>query len=526
MRNRSMVRARRSLAAGAAALVGVVVAPAPAGADDGAQSVLPGVTLPTVSDAVAAGEAAIADGAVDELVDDVLGETADATETAPPATQAPEHETAAETPDLPSAPEGNQAESGSRAHDTVASAPDTTGDTPSDDDGETSTPTASVTGATTPSGAVARQVAPTNVNVNIRIASPGDNGSVTQANVAIGAGAVGAARTESSAQAQAASAATPSTTGAAPVSPSASSAISPGADDSGVWNWQWDCLSIPSFVGWYPGGSEGGIAPSSWIWNWNCGDNAQQYQTGTLDQYRPVNVNVGIRIASPGNDGPVNQTNIVVAFGVGGSHVSAAVSAVTGSAVPDESPRAAESELHVDSVAAPEGMSAGLASAETSVAAPPTLEDNVDPSRGGVGLLGPLPPAGLSGSATGRSGLLPTRLGAAGGRGLVILEPVTIRPSSLPGGEASGRGSSRGHAKEAQKVAHWRPAVPGRGGITRVSSGTSAAPASASGASSGGLPLVLALPFLVAVLDMARRIALDRVATPSGHRSRVPDDPG
>jgi hypothetical protein len=28
------------------------------------------------------------------------------------------------------------------------------------------------------------------------------------------------------------------------------------------------------------------------------------------------------------------------------------------------------------------------------------------------------------------------------------------------------------------------------------------------------------------VLDMARRLALDRVATPSGHRSRVPDDPG
>jgi len=25
---------------------------------------------------------------------------------------------------------------------------------------------------------------------------------------------------------------------------------------------------------------------------------------------------------------------------------------------------------------------------------------------------------------------------------------------------------------------------------------------------------------------MARRVALDRVATPSGHRSRVPDDPG
>jgi hypothetical protein len=28
------------------------------------------------------------------------------------------------------------------------------------------------------------------------------------------------------------------------------------------------------------------------------------------------------------------------------------------------------------------------------------------------------------------------------------------------------------------------------------------------------------------VLDLARRVALERVATPSGHRSRMPDDPG
>ncbi len=42
----------------------------------------------------------------------------------------------------------------------------------------------------------------------------------------------------------------------------------------------------------------------------------------------------------------------------------------------------------------------------------------------------------------------------------------------------------------------------------------------------GGLPIFLALPFLAAVLDLARRVALERVTWPSGHRRRPPDTPG
>jgi hypothetical protein len=34
------------------------------------------------------------------------------------------------------------------------------------------------------------------------------------------------------------------------------------------------------------------------------------------------------------------------------------------------------------------------------------------------------------------------------------------------------------------------------------------------------------VPFLAAMLDLARRVTLDRVSLPSGHRSRVPEDPG
>ena len=56
--------------------------------------------------------------------------------------------------------------------------------------------------------------------------------------------------------------------------------------------------------------------------------------------------------------------------------------------------------------------------------------------------------------------------------------------------------------------------------------GASAAASTGGGSSGGGLPVFLALPFLVALLDLARRVALERAASPSEHRSRMPDTPG
>ena len=64
----------------------------------------------------------------------------------------------------------------------------------------------------------------------------------------------------------------------------------------------------------------------NWNWNWNCGGNtngngnsgsqsSSQYQPVT-SQYQPINVNISIRIASPGNDGPVVQTNLALAMPV------------------------------------------------------------------------------------------------------------------------------------------------------------------------------------------------------------------
>jgi hypothetical protein len=57
-------------------------------------------------------------------------------------------------------------------------------------------------------------------------------------------------------------------------------------------------------------------------------------------------------------------------------------------------------------------------------------------------------------------------------------------------------------------------------------SGTSVSAAGTGGSPGGGLPIFLALPFIAAMLDLARRVALERATWPSGHRRRVPDTPG
>ena len=57
-------------------------------------------------------------------------------------------------------------------------------------------------------------------------------------------------------------------------------------------------------------------------------------------------------------------------------------------------------------------------------------------------------------------------------------------------------------------------------------SGTSVSAAGTGGSPGGGLPIFLALPFIAVMLDLARRVALERATWPSGHRRRVPDTPG
>jgi hypothetical protein len=160
-----------------------------------------------------------------------------------------------------------------------------------------------------------QQTAPTNINVSIRIDSPGDNGSVEQVN---------AAATETAPQYQPEP---PQYQEPIPDSPVPTAAPAPQAPASEpgtaaegwIWNWEWNCGdAIPEI----PLPPDVGTQNWTWNWDWNCGDgnplptntvgeSPPQYQPG-VTQYRPININISIRINSPGNDGPVHQTNVAV----------------------------------------------------------------------------------------------------------------------------------------------------------------------------------------------------------------------
>jgi hypothetical protein len=60
-----------------------------------------------------------------------------------------------------------------------------------------------------------------------------------------------------------------------------------------------------------------------------------------------------------------------------------------------------------------------------------------------------------------------------------------------------------------------------------ATSGASATAAGAGGGGSGsGIPALLLLPLVAVLLDLARRVALEHAALPTGHRRRAPDRPG
>ena len=175
-----------------------------------------------------------------------------------------------------------------------------------------------------------QQVQPVNVNISVRVDSPGDNGAVTQTNAAVSAPLPVATPPEVRYQEPDQQYHDLPASSEAPVARAAPADTVPAADtfvtpaDSWDWTWTWSCGDViaPTIV--LP--AEHFQQNWNWNWNWNCGANgngngnsesqsSSQYQPVT-SQYRPINVNISIRIASPGNDGPVVQANMAVAVSV------------------------------------------------------------------------------------------------------------------------------------------------------------------------------------------------------------------
>jgi hypothetical protein len=179
------------------------------------------------------------------------------------------------------------------------------------------------------SSATSTQVAPSNTNVSVRIGSPGDGGAVTQTNSSSAASAAGNANTAIQQAAQAAAAAgVQSVDQAAASQQSAQSAatstqdhpkntnisvriMSPGndgdvtqANSSSATSAAGNANATQQSAG-QSGAGSGGVQ--------HVGQKASNDQDAsseaTSEQEHPKNVNVPVRIFSPGNDGSVTQTN-------------------------------------------------------------------------------------------------------------------------------------------------------------------------------------------------------------------------
>jgi hypothetical protein len=176
---------------------------------------------------------------------------------------------------------------------------------------------------------------------------------------------------------------------------------------------------------------------------------------------------------------------------------------------------------------APAGETAELTSGPAPMAGPAiSTGEPVEPGALPLALTAPLGVGAALGDAE-----LVTVPGRLDGRLPALSTTATgaARPTGL-GALSRESGTTEAGAQRAATRAdpspRWRRPLEAPLDRASAPSGASASAAGAGGSSGGGLPIFLALPFLVAVLDLARRAALESVAWPSGHPARIPDTPG
>jgi len=528
-----MLRSRRSLSSrvlvtAAAALIGIGLA-APVARADGESDVVtvaPEAVAAATLDAAAATvpAAPLADTTAQGVVDAVMPAPAESTPVASPssddgATPASEPAPAPPvdaTPDPGSEPAPAAAEPAASPSSTTAAPP--LGGDPVDDTGaasDTTAPSPVSPPAPAPDPAPVAQVGAVNVNVSIRIESPGDTGSVTQVNE------VDAASTL-----------------AIPKAPAAAGDIATDTgDDSGepasdmtpdrTCESQNGCCTVVTLViacvdadGNAFSISDIGDLLDTMFANifTNSPPNAQP--PATAIQYAPVNVNISIRIWSPGDDGPVMQANVV--------QIGTAVSVQ----IPVLAPRPAPSDGSAADPVAPAQDEGEVSSAPATVEPEPTSADETLLAPVAVGVV--MPPVARTTPTfpTIRISVLQTSISLGG----IVISPSfrlgqapealwkaeqSVRRGAVPTGGSEGGGGDAGTRRGAHRVPAPVPAPilpPLEASLAPVSVGA--------GGGGGGLPLALALPFAIGLLDVGvRRVRASRL-TPSDHVGGRPERPG
>jgi hypothetical protein len=377
-----------------------------------------------------------------------------------------------------------------------------------------------------------QQVQPVNVNVSVRVDSPGDNGAVTQINAALSQSLPVATPPELRYQEPDPQYQGPPAASEASVAPATPADPVPAADapttpvDSWDWTWTWSCGDVISPTIVLP--AEYLQQIWNWNWNWNCGANtngngssgsqsSSQYQPVT-SQYQPTNVNISIRIASPGNDGPVVQTNLALAMPV---IVQTASNRAAPFPVQWLPAPLASAQTPFASVEVSVGPAEAVAAFFESPSAP--AQDSASAEQGPISetageqatvirsLLQPAPDHERGETTTGTIGSAPVTVSAA--------QIATLAPPAPA--VAAGQ---RAKAQEQRATTRARPILP-QGAAAAAVSYASVGPLGADGSDRTLLLVFLFLvPFLLAFADAARRVAGEwkAEAADSGTRREKP----
>jgi len=297
-----------------------------------------------------------------------------------------------------------------------------------------------------------------------------------------------------------------------------------------TWYWNWDCLGVAPIPAISPGVSGTSSFPSSWTWIWNCGDNGQKYQTETPSGYQQINTNIAIRLSSPGNDGGVTQVNLGA-----GVTIPLPTSTQGGPFVPGPGalPPAAGAILDALPAIAEPALTAVVTgdTTDTSALLAPSSAPVASPSATIPGPLFAAPPRAVAGALPADGGWMYGSPALDAPRPAGASDPTaTFDPQSAWHAVAPAQTASAPTAEPArptEAAPRQRPPLPDRVPAVSASGVSAAAAAGGGGGSSGsGLPALLMLPFVAALLDLARRVALEHATWPSGHRRRAPDRPG
>ena len=381
---------------------------------------------------------------------------------------------------------------------------------------------------TRPTAAV--QLGPVNIQVSIRIASPGDNGDVTQVNAVVTAVAGSAAPVLEN-HTDHASSGSSSDIGR-DITDSTVNSSSDDRTQNSTCGPDHGCRDIPVLTRACLDTGTGALSPEdvaciidAIFGNASANSGvAVQYQ-GDAVQYRPINISVSIRISSPGNDGPVVQTNLV--------HVQASFSVEMGQAAqPLPGPldvtvglAPADGDLApADGGVAEQVPVDGESKSVSDDPGPADIEPSTTDTPSVTVINSPFP---LTSGPISRCLVAISRLARGVGRPPSVAwtasigSPGTARDDTArtAGGKTAQRRPSRAAAPPAPPAHPWVP----------VAFSAPPAPASSGGGGGGGgggLAITLSLPFVLAIFYSGLRRLRTSGSVPSAHTDREPERPG